>query len=166
MLVFLITGKLLKYYQSVFCFVKKWIWIGQYDPFHTINDKFYFVFKELCCLWVLSPRIWNVLWMCFSKMNLLHQLKKMERWPRDTQKVIFLFYFWVENMLSPNILDCPLNPTLNYWYLRLPFTQRFRVGSVVIPKKKDVLVRIRSNYLFYYYYYFLWFFDVYQKSFG
>ena len=32
----------------------------------------YFVFKEFCCLLVLSPRIW----MRFSKKILLHQLKK------------------------------------------------------------------------------------------
>ena len=49
----------------------------------------------------------------------------MERWPRDTHKLIFLFYFLFENMPSPYIWDshCPLNPTLNNW--RLPF------GSVV-----------------------------------
>ena len=47
----------------------------------------------------------------FSKMNLLHHLKK---WRDDPEKkVIFPVYFWVENMLSLNIWDCPLNPTLN-----------------------------------------------------
>ena len=39
--------------------------------------------KEFCCLWVLSPRIWNVLRMRFSKKYLMHQLKK---W-RDDQEI-------------------------------------------------------------------------------
>ena len=105
LIVFLITGKLVKFYKNVFCFFKIWFWIGQYDQFHTIIDKFYFVLEEFWCLWVLSPRIWNVIWMHLSKMNLLHQLKNWrdDPWPRDTPKIIFLFYFGVENMLSQNI---------------------------------------------------------------
>ena len=142
------TGKLVKFDQNVFSFFKIWFWKGQYDPFHTIIDKFYFVFKNFCCLWVLSPRIWNMLWMHFSKMNFRYQLKKMERWPRDTKR--FWGFFLVENMLSPNIWDCPLNPTLNTWYKRLPscseVLHRFR--------SEDVLVPIRSNF---YSYHFLWF---------
>ena len=113
------TGKLVKFYQNVFCFFKIWFWIGQYDPFYTIIDKFYFVFKECCCLWVLSPRIWNMLWMRFSKMIFGINKKNGEvnhRYPKS----YFLFYFLVENLLSPNIWDCPLNPTLNTWYKRLP----------------------------------------------
>ena len=51
--------------------------------------------------------------------------KKTERWPRDNLKVIFLFYFWFENMLSPNIRDCPLNNSLNPQCLSMPY------GSVV-----------------------------------
>ena len=75
------------------CFFKIWFWIGQYDSFHTIINKFYFVFKEFCCLWVLSPRIWNVLWMRFSKMNLLHQLKKWRDDPEIPKKLFFCFIF-------------------------------------------------------------------------
>ena len=134
------TGKWVKFYQNVICFLKTWFWIGQYDLFHTIFDKFYFVFKEFCRLWVLSPRIWNVLLVRFSKMNLLHQLKRKERWPRNTQKV---FFGW--KLLNPNTCDCPLNSTLNAWYLRFPS------GSEVSRRfcnilRENVLVRIRSNY--------------------
>ena len=44
---------------------KKWFWIGQYDPFQTIIDKFYFVFKEFCCLWVSTnlKRVMDALWL-------------------------------------------------------------------------------------------------------
>ena len=66
--------KIVKILPKCFCFFKIWFWIGQYDPFHTIIIKFYFVFKETWYIWVFSPRIWNVSWMHFSKMNLLHQL--------------------------------------------------------------------------------------------
>ena len=47
LIVILITGKSVKFYQSVYCFFKIWFWIIQYDPFHTIINKFYLVFKEL-----------------------------------------------------------------------------------------------------------------------
>ena len=116
-------------------------------------DTFYLVLKEFCCLWVLSPWIWNVLWVRFSKINLLHQLKKMERWPRDTPKV-FLFYFWVENMPSPNIWDWPLNPTLN---------NRFRRNIL-----RDVLVRIRSIIFFFFLFFLLFmiFFIITRKVLG
>ena len=135
LLVFLSTGWLIKFYQHVFCFFKIWFRKGQYDPFHTIIDNFYHVFNEFCCLWVLSPRIWNVLWMRFFQKWIFASIKKMER---------FLFYFWVEDMLSPNIWYCHLNPTLN----RLPFgsevSRRFRRNILL----ENVLVRLRSNHLF------------------
>ena len=92
LIVLLNTGKLVKFYQNIFCFFNIWFWLGQYVPFHTIMDKFYFVLKVFCCLWVLSPRIWNV----FFEKDFNASIKKMEKWHRDTQKVIFLFYFWVE----------------------------------------------------------------------
>ena len=102
LIVILITENLVKFCQNVFCFFKTWFWIGQYDPFHTKSDKFYFVFKEFCCLWVLSPLSTNL--KCFMdafiKNEFTASIKKMERWPRNTQNVIFLFYFWVENMLK------------------------------------------------------------------
>ena len=47
--------------------------------------------------------------------------KKMERWPRDNYKVIFLFYLWFENMPSANIQDFPFNSSLNPWYLSMRF---------------------------------------------
>ena len=74
LIVFLITEKLVKFYQQVFCFFELWFRIRLYDPFHTIIDNFYFVLKEFCCLRDLCPRIWNVLWMRFLKMN-----QQMER---------------------------------------------------------------------------------------
>ena len=36
-------------------------------------------------------------------------------------EVSFLFYFWFENMQSPNIWFCPLNNTLKPLYVSLPF---------------------------------------------
>ena len=82
----------------------------------------------------------------FFKNEFTASIYKIERWPRDTQKVIYLFCFWVENMLSPNIWDW--NPILNTWYLRLP------LGSVVSSRFRnnlceDVLFRIRSNYYYF-----------------
>ena len=44
LIVFLNTGKLVKLYQMYFVSSK-----GQYDPFHTIINKFYFVFEEFYC---------------------------------------------------------------------------------------------------------------------
>ena len=38
----------------------------------------------------------------FFKNELTASIKNMEKWPRDTQKIISLFYVWAENMLSPN----------------------------------------------------------------
>ena len=75
------------------CFFKIWYWKSQYDQFHTLIDKFYFVFKEFCSLWVLSPRIWNVLRMHFSKMNLLRQSKKRGDDPEIPKKLFFCFIF-------------------------------------------------------------------------
>ena len=69
LIIFLNIGKLIKFHQNVCCFFKIWFWTGQYDPFYTIIDKFYLIFKEFCCLWVLSLRIWNVLKMHVSKKN-------------------------------------------------------------------------------------------------
>ena len=93
--VFLNLGKLIKIYQNEFCFFKIWFWMGQYDPFHTIIDKFYFVLKKICCLWVLSPRIWNVLWMRFSKRNLKHQLKRWRDDPEIPKKIFFFSFFFL-----------------------------------------------------------------------
>ena len=59
LIVFLITGKLLKFYQNVFCFFKIRFWIGQYDQFHRIIDKFYFVLKFVH---VCFQRCMHLLW--------------------------------------------------------------------------------------------------------
>ena len=99
LIVFLITGKWVNYNFIAFCFFSIWYWIGQHDPFLLKIDKFKLFFKEYCCIWVFYPRIWNILWMRFSANNLLHHFKKMERWPRDIQKVIFLFYVLVALMI-------------------------------------------------------------------
>ena len=93
LIVFLITGKLIKFYQHVFCFFKLWFRIGQYDPFHTIIDNFNHVFKEFCFLWVLSPRIWNALWMCFSKMIFFHQIEKWRDDPEIPKKLFSVLFF-------------------------------------------------------------------------
>ena len=149
LIVYLIKGKWLNFYFNAFCFFRIRFWKGQHDPFLTKIDKISFVFKESCCLWVFSPRIWNVLSMCFSLKNLLrHFKKKMEKDPEITKKLFFLFYFWVENMRSPNIRDCPLNNSLNPRCLSMPY------GSMVSrlfykDHRRDVLVRIQSNYFLY-----------------
>ena len=127
---------------------------SEYDPewdktIHFIGNStnLSLYFKESCCFWVFSPRIWNVLWMRFSSKNLLRQIEKWRDNPEITKT--FLFYFWDENMPSPNIRYCPLNNTLNERYLSLSY------GSVVSRRfnNEDFLVRIRSNYFF-----ILWFF--------
>ena len=65
----------------------------------------------------------------------------MEKRPRYNL-FIFLFYFWVENMLSPKIRDCPLNNSLDPQYLSIP-VQWYRGGLI------KILVRFRSNYYSY-----------------
>ena len=116
LIVLMNTGKLVNFFLNVFCFFRIWFWIGQHDPIRTKLDKFFnYVFlKETCCVWVFFPRTWNVLLMRFSRKNLKHKFEKMERWPRDNQKVIFLFYFLVENEISPNIWGFSLNNNLLY----------------------------------------------------
>ena len=98
--VLLNAGKLVTFYQNVFCFFKIWFWIGQYDPFHMIIDKFYFVFKQFCSLWVLSPWIWNVVRMRFSKKNFMHQLKEWRMIQRYPKYYFFLFFFGLKDPIS------------------------------------------------------------------
>ena len=90
-IVFLITRKWVNFYLSVFCFFRKWFWIKQHDPFGTKIDKFNFLKKESCCIWVFSPRIWNVLWKRLWLTNLQHQLKKWRDDPEITKKLLFCF---------------------------------------------------------------------------
>ena len=104
--------KMVKFYFSAFCFFRIWFWKGQHDLFHTKIDKFSFDFKESCCLWVFSPRIWNVLWMSFSLKNLLHHLKIWKDDPDITIKLFFWgFLDW--KYAKSNIRDCPLNNSLH-----------------------------------------------------
>ena len=110
-IVFLFTVKWVKFGLNVFCFFRKWFWIRQHEPFGTKIDKFQFVFKESCCLWVFSPRIWNVLWMRFWLKNLLHQLKKWRDGPEITKKLLFCFIFGLKIWSCPNVRFCPLNNT-------------------------------------------------------
>ena len=94
LIVFLIKGKWVNVYFNAFCFFRIWFWKGQHNPFHTKIDKS-FVFKESCCFWVFSPRIWSVLWMRFSLKNLLHQFKKWRNGPEITKKLFsVLFLGW------------------------------------------------------------------------
>ena len=76
-----------------FCFFRIWFWTWQHDPFHTKIDKFSFVFKESCCLWVFSPRIWNAQWMHFSQKNLLHQLKNEEMTQKQLKSIFSVLIF-------------------------------------------------------------------------
>ena len=82
LIVSLINGKCINFfYFNVICFFRIIFWIGKHDLVHTKIDKFTFVFKESCCLWIFSTWIWNVSWMRFSLKNYCLNLKKMERWP-------------------------------------------------------------------------------------
>ena len=56
----------------------------------------------------------------FLLMNLLSKLRKWKDDPEISKKLFFLFYFWVENMQSPNIRDRPLNKSLKPRYLSMP----------------------------------------------
>ena len=106
--------KIYKILPKWFCFFKILIWIWQYDTFHTIIDKFSFVFKQFRCLWVLSPRIWNVLWMRFSKWFTasIKNGEMTQRYPKSYFSVLF----WSRKYVKSKHLDCPLNPTLNTQY--------------------------------------------------
>ena len=82
----------------------------------------------------------------------------MERWPRDTESFLFVcfFLFLLENMLSPNIWDCPLNPTLNTWYKRL--LSGWLRGIASVPYH-PLRVCFGSNTVkLFFFYHFLWFF--------
>ena len=84
-------SKIGKFYQNAygFCFFKIWFWIGQYDPFHTKIDKFYFVFKEFCYFWVLSLR---------NGCIFQHQLKKLRHDPEIPKKLFFWKYVKSKHM--------------------------------------------------------------------
>ena len=99
-------NKIGKILLNCILFLQIWFWKGQmlteYDPFHTIIDKFYLVFEgNLLSLGLVSTNL-KCVTDAFSKFKFTASIKKIERWSRDTQKAIFLFYFWVENILSPN----------------------------------------------------------------
>ena len=88
--------------------------IGQYDPFHTTIDKFYFVFNEFWCIWVLYPRIWNVLWMRFSKKNLLHQLNRWKDHSEIPKKLLFSFILGLKICyVQTDIKSCRLT---SFWF--------------------------------------------------
>ena len=78
LIVILITGKWIWKNKNFIAFL-----FGQHYPFHTKIDKFNLVIKESCCLWVFSPRIWNVSWMPFFRKKFTASYKSMEWWPRD-----------------------------------------------------------------------------------
>ena len=120
-----------------------WFWIGQYDQFHTIIDKFYLVFKEFCCLWVLSPRIWNVLWMHLWEMNLLQQLKKWRDDPEIPKELFFCFIFGMKIHMWLSFKS-----HFKHVVLKDEVSRRFRCNILW----EDVMVRIRSNYLFFFFF--------------
>ena len=108
LIVFLITGKWANFYFNAFCFFKIWFWTWQHDPFHTKIEKFSFVFKESCCLWVFSPHIWNVLWMHFSLKNSLHHLKNWRDDPDMTKKLFFCFISKHTGLSFKSIFKCSM----------------------------------------------------------
>ena len=68
----------------------------------------------------------------FSLKNLLHYIKKWRVDPEITKKLsYFLFYFWVENMLSPNIRDL----TLKTLYFFLSELKIFLKGKKSVSMK-------------------------------
>ena len=99
-IVFLFTGKWVKFSLYLFCFFRKWFWWRQRDPFGTKIDKFNFIFKK-SGLWVFSPRIWNVSWMRLSSPELKAQVSFSDRpvsvvrpsvCPSVTNSHIFIFF--------------------------------------------------------------------------
>ena len=82
-----------------------------------IIDKFYFVFERI--LLSLGPVSTNLKCVmdAFFKNEFTTSIKKWRDDQNIPKKVTFLFYFglenMLENMLSPNIWDCPLNPTVS-----------------------------------------------------
>ena len=150
LIVFLNTGKLVKFYCHIFCLFKILFGKRQYDPFHTIIDKYLPILKNCVISGSCLHEFWNVLRMRFSQMKLLCQSKNWRDdrdTHRDTQRVFFFFLgggYGVENMLSSNILFCPSYPNLNTWHEWLPFgselSRQFR--NIL---REDVLVRTRPN---------------------
>ena len=73
-------------------------------------------------------------------------IKKCREGPEITEKVISLFYFWVENMPSQSIRDSSLNITLNNRYVSYAVVSR-RFYSEPL---EEVLEIIFFNFLLYY----------------
>ena len=74
--------------------------------FHTIIDKFYLIFKEFCCLWVLSCL--HEFEMRFSKKNLLHQLKQQAHGPHCSpeKQVQINTYDYIISLIERNYFLC------------------------------------------------------------
>ena len=73
-------------------------------------------------------------------------IKKCRDGPEITEKVISLFYFWVENMPSRSIRDSSLNNTLNNRYVSYAVVSR-RFYSEPL---EEVLEIIFFNFLLYF----------------
>ena len=121
LIVFLITGKLVKFDQHVFCFLKIWFRIGQYEPFHTIIDNIYFVFIEF----VVSGSCLHEFEMCYGCVFqkriyciILKNGEMTQRYLKSNLSVLFLGWY---NIPNPNIRDCPLNNSLNLRYSWMPY---------------------------------------------
>ena len=69
-------------------------------------------FKEYWCLLVLYPRIWNLLWIRFTA-----SIEKMERWSRDTLKVLYFCFIFGLKICKVQTYGTVLkNSTLNTLY--------------------------------------------------
>ena len=111
LIVFLIVGKWVNFTLNVFLFLQNMI-LNRATRTNSYENRWFNFLKKL----VVSGSSLHESEMCYwcvfhERIYCINE--KMERWPRDNQKVIFLFYSWVENMLSPYIRDCSLNNTLN-----------------------------------------------------
>ena len=102
-------------WRKIVKILSKCIWFLQYMILNTAigsistdNWQILLCFlRILLCLGLVSTNLKCVIDE-FFKNEFTASIKKTERWPKDTIRVIFLFYFWVENMSSPNIWDCPV----------------------------------------------------------
>ena len=78
--------------------------------FNPALVPFAFLILILLSLGLVSTNLKCVM-DAFFKNEFTALIKKNGEMAHRYQKSFFLFYFWVEKKLSPNMWDCPLNPT-------------------------------------------------------
>ena len=106
--------------------------------------------RILLSLGLVSTNL-NCVMDAFFKKDYTASIKKMERRPRDTQKVIFLFYFWVENMLSKH-----MERFFKFHFKHCRLDQWYCVGSVTTSARMFWLEYGKIIFYFFIFHDFSW----------